>query len=452
MAKYRFLTTDITTGRVLMDNIPITAQSASMQINGIGSFSGSVQLGRTDIDQTLQSAMVEAIEPWKAVLWVLQNEYPVWAGPIVGWQPTSAQDGTLPFQAATMETILQYRVLHDQALKTTVVTDTGANNRLSKEWSSPAISNMLPVTPMTKVQAASVYNYVTYAVQVGVDIFDLVRAVCRYAISKPITDASGNALPVPTAALAVACVQSASNDSGVTVLNQGDVIIDPAQYQTVYEFINGLVTKYGFEWCIQPGLTSAGNLALTLQQGLPLGRTQQSTNLVFNYPSKSCIDYAFTRQSQNPANAVYAYGIDNLQVVKEASQYPHGFDVAEMTTGYPVLEGAVQVPHDTSNTPSAALAQCNAYADGYMFSQSILGQVTPTVTLGADSWPQLSQMQLGDQVVFTATSPLHPADPNSGAPGLQVLCRVIGWTLSFPGPNQAESTQVNLSSLSQVFA
>lgn len=432
-----------------MNDLPIVAETASMQISGVGSFSGELQLGRVDLDPLVQQLMVNAVEPWRAVLWVLQNDYPIWAGPIVAWQPTTALDGTLPIQAASMETILQYRIFHDQAITQTAGVIDSSNNR-SKEIASPVIAAMMPVQPVANVSSASIYAHVTYAVNAGTDLFDLVRDACQYAVGKTITDANGNVLPVPTGATRIASLQTGNNESGVEIA-ANTVIIDPSQYQTVFDFLSTLVTNYGLEWCIQPGLTSTGNLQLLFQVGLPLGRQQTQTQLQIDYPSRNAIDYLFTRQAQLPTNALYAYGTDSANVVQEEAQYPYGFDPDELGNGYPLLEASVQVPTPTSSTPATAKEQCDAYAEGYVISQSILGQVNPTVILGADAWPQLSQVQMGDQVIFTATSPLHPANPNTGAPGLQMLGRITGWTLYFPANGQSETTQIVLAALTEVY-
>lgn len=453
MSKYRFMTTDITTGKLLGSELPIVGQSASMQINGIGSFSGALQLLSNDTPVAIRRANIAAIEPWKCVLWVLQDNYPVWAGPITGWQPSSAQDGSLQFQAATMESILQYRILRDQAVQYSVVAGSGTSPRTAVELASPQISSFLPVIVDESASSSSSTTYLTYDVIAGTDVFDLVRSVGRYAIGKAITDAANVPISIPSSAVHVASMQVATNNAGITVLNSGDVKIDPNQGQSCYDLINSLSSTYGFEWCVAPGLTSTGNLALTLQLGYPrLGRSFTAAGLQFTYPSRNVVDYVWTRQAQTPTNAVYATGTDDLNTLTVLSKYPYGFDINELSTGYPLLELATALPTPTSSTASAAQGQANAYAAGQVLTQSVLGQMTPSVTLGADAYPKLYDLMMGDDVMLTATSQLHPADANTGAPGLQVLTRMISWTLSFPSASSAETVQVMLSALTPVSA
>jgi len=454
MAKYRFTTTDITTGQPLGTDLPINGQNASMQISGIGSFGGTLQLLTEDTSAVIRAANVAAVEPWKSVLWVLQNNAPIWAGPVTGWQPSSAMDGNLAFQASTMESLLQYRLLRDQAVQYSVVAGSGTSPRTAIQVASPQIASFLPVTIDDSGNSTSTGTYLVYDVVSGTDVFDLVRAVVNYAVNKPITDPSNNTLAIPSAAVKVASlIFSTTNESGITIQNTGDVKIDPAQGQSCYDFINSLASTYGFEWCIQPGLTSSGSLAMTLTLGAPtLGRLFTDTGFQFNYPSYTTIDYVWTRQAQNPTNAVYSTGSSADNSNTAISQYPYGFDTDELSQGYALLEQVGTMPTPASENDTTAQNQVNAYAAGQVLNQSVLGQLTPSVLLGPDAYPTLSQIQVGDQAMLTATSQLHPADQNTGAPGLQVLTRITSWNLTFPGTNSTETNQVYLADISQVVA
>src|ERR1700733_12335354 len=110
MSTYRYLATDILTGEVLFDNLPVVVQSISAQLNGIGSLSGMLQLYK-GLSETMKSDIIAAVEPFRSVFWVFQDNIPIWAGPVVTWSPTTLIGSQLPFQAATMETMFQYRII-----------------------------------------------------------------------------------------------------------------------------------------------------------------------------------------------------------------------------------------------------------------------------------------------------------------------------------------------------
>lgn len=369
------MVTDTVTGKVRMDNIPLTVSMASAQINGNGSLSATLQL-RKDIPVSLQYDMVNAVRPWKNILWVFQDDYPVWAGPITSWMPTTIQDAQLPLQAATMEQFFAYR------------------------------------------QISSTLSYT------ATDVFSIFTALGKYAVGKtPNGNISGLTWP--------------GNTSGTT----DTISYDGTQYQMVSDAWSNLVSTYDMEYTISPSLTEAGNIQTQLKLGMPtLGRPYADTQLQFIYPSANVTDYQMQIQSNNPANLIVATGQTSAETpVTYASQLPHGEATAELVQGYPLLEGSVSI-----QTPVTSQAQVNTFADGYISGQALLQQYTPVIVLGP-SGPQVKDIQLGDECVFIATSPLDPPDPNTGAPGLMVKCRVTGWTIYPPSPGQAEYSWINLA-------
>jgi hypothetical protein len=362
-----------------MDNLPLTVSNVSVQINGIGSCMASLNL-QPQLSLSVQRDMIAAVEPWKSVLWILQDNFPVWCGPITSWVPTNGLDGTLPFQAATFETMAQYR----------------------------QISTNLTFT--------------------GMDVFDIFRALGTYATSKP----NGQ----------IASFQTASNESGIT----DTLAFDGSQYQTIYDVWNAMVTAYNIEYTFRAGFTDAGNLGVFLTLGYPqLGRPYSSTNLNLTFPSQGIIDYQYQRQASSPANTIVITGATANGTTTFTSQSPHGVETDELSQGYPLLEGSATMP-----VPVTTQAQVNAYADGYITSTSILSQVTPVIVMGPDFFPRVREFQLGDECYFVATSPLHPADENTGAPGLQMKARIIGWTLYPPSAGNPEKTWINLGALTQL--
>lgn len=105
MTVYRCWTTNLLTGQILADDIPLTISSMSRQIGGIGQLTGTLPL--TSSKQT--AVYLSALEPRRSVLWVAQDGIPVWNGIVWDWTHTTILDGTLPITASTMESLLQHR-------------------------------------------------------------------------------------------------------------------------------------------------------------------------------------------------------------------------------------------------------------------------------------------------------------------------------------------------------
>ena len=131
---YRYITTNVLTGSLMGDYLPIEPQSFGVVINGGGTFTGSLDLIPGSPVQNLTN--LQAITPRKAVLWVLQDGTPIWNGILFDWVPTTVLQQQLPVQGSTMESILSRRL---------ITTD-------------------LVFTDM--------------------DVFDMARAICQYAFSK----------------------------------------------------------------------------------------------------------------------------------------------------------------------------------------------------------------------------------------------------------------------------
>lgn len=108
-SEYRYLCTNLLSGALMGDYLPIEPQSFSMVINGGGTFTGSLDLIPGNPQQNATN--LQAITPRKAVLWVLQDGTPIWNGPLLDWVPTTVLQQQLPIQAATMEWLLGKRII-----------------------------------------------------------------------------------------------------------------------------------------------------------------------------------------------------------------------------------------------------------------------------------------------------------------------------------------------------
>lgn len=393
-SKYQFIATDILTGQVLSDNLPIVGQNATRQINSVGSFQGvlalqtaSSQMQEFGIDPVTISQMVQtwvnACTPWKACLWVLQDGFPIFNGPITAWSPESVMDGQLPIQAGSMETMFQYRV--------------GSET-------------------------------LTYT---NLDVFEIFRQELLYAVGK-------------TPNGQIAGTGKYSNTSGIvdTVSYSGVLgsITEQAGYQSIYDDWNDLVNAYGLEFALTPAITTSGDLFTQVQLGLPqMGRLYQNTGLQFVFPGQGMIDYAWQWIPQSPANSVTITGQGGGTNPKTYTATAQA--TQELGQSWPLLE-EVSSFYATVSSQS----QINGYAEELLYTTAVHKSLNPIFTLGAQAPVQIKDTQLGDEVYVVATSPMHPAGAN-GEPGVAELLRITSWSLTFPNGSQGEETQFTLGGL-----
>ena len=386
---YRYVTTNILSGVVQADSLPIVGESFSRQICSVGSFTGALQLTGTASASTV-AAWVAAVTPWKNLLWVLQDGYPVWNGVITGWPHESILDGTLPIQASTIEGLFQYRLVSD-----------------ALAW-------------------------------VNTDVFEIWRQLLLYGMSKT---PNGN----------IAGTGQYANGSGIidTVAYSGvlaSVQEDASSLETVYDCWNDLATGYQMEYALTPAMTADGSLYTLAQMGLPqMGRPVTESGLTFTFPSGGMTDYVWTDIPSEPANREYVTGSGTTSTadsdVSYVSVLPAGELDSELDLGYPLLEASASAPATITSQ-----AQINNYANGLVAANSIEAQVTPVLKMGGTSRPLARDIILGDECLFAATSPLHPARPD-GSPGLQAKFRIVGWTIYPPTSDQAEQTWYQLGGL-----
>lgn len=106
---YRYLVTNVLSGSLMGDYLPIEPQSFGMVINGTGALTGSLDLIPGSPAQN--RANVAAITPRKGMLWVLQSGVPIWAGILWDWVPTTILQNQNPVQAATLGFLLGKRII-----------------------------------------------------------------------------------------------------------------------------------------------------------------------------------------------------------------------------------------------------------------------------------------------------------------------------------------------------
>jgi hypothetical protein len=372
-SEYRYLSTSLLSGALLGDWLPITPQSLARQVNGTGQFQGALNL--TAGNAAEQVAWRNSIVNRARVLWALVNAVPVWNGILWDWQPQSVLDGTMPFIASTMDSIAGYRVIADDL------------------------------------------NFV------GMDVFDIFRSLLNYALTKDI-DCS------------VAGIVNGSNEAGIPVT----LSLAASDMQLVSDAWSTLLSMYDFEYAFRPGFDANGNLVTYVDLGAPmLGLPFPQSGLAYAMPG-NLLDYQWTATGSSSANHIIATASgtdDSGNSVTYTSQYPRGYDLADLATGAPLLEQAVSV----TTISVTSQAQIDAYADGYL--PMVTGtQLTPVLWLGNGQGPPVSDIVLGSWTQLALTSPLHPAGPQ-GQPGYQGQARITGWEVYPPTDQQAEYSLLN---------
>jgi hypothetical protein len=398
VSTYTYASTDLISGRVLADSLPLTVQSFGMQLNGSGTLTGSLAL---NAEPAVNAPAIAALEPRRSVLWVLQDGYPVWAGIVWDWPDQGRQPGTLPISAQTIDTLWSHRL----------VTDT------------------------------IIYQQV--------DLFTAFMDLCRYGTSKQ----SGYISSVsPAATRTPAYLAMVAQNGGVArlVMPQGTAGTAGVPWTASYTYsdltqISGawqdMCASGNLEYAFVPGLDSSGNLAIFLRLAyLRMGRTAASSGYNLIYPGNA-IDYGYQRTGSQSSNMVWATAPPNGAALQWQSAYPHGSDPVDLADGvYPLMESNVS----WQGSWVVSQAQIDGFADGEV-AMKTRAMTNPMVTVGA-GYPRVRDIILGDATTLVATSPLHPPGPN-GQPGLQQRVRVVGWTAYPPGPQQAEKIQLQTSAV-----
>lgn len=324
MSTYRYLSTNVRTGAVLADTIPLHVSQFARAIGNAGQprqLEGYLDLGAHSA--TAQAAYLAALEPCRTMLWVLQDELPVWAGVLWDWPVSSAAGNRLPIQAVEIGSLFSRR----------------------------------------QVRANQVFA-------AGADRFAVVQGLLNYAIGKTYGE-------VGNLTIGTAVSGAAVGGAGITFAAQN--------LTKVLDAVNQFSAQYGIEYALTPGWDATASIpTITVQLGYPtLGRTQATTGLQLLYPSQYVLDYGYPRLGSNSVNDLLATA-SNSGTTPWQSGVSHGRFTADLTAGYPLLEDSVSYTAATVTSQ----AQIDAYADGRLLavqgrptvpSVTIGGGGTPTV-------------------------------------------------------------------------
>ena len=342
---YRYLATNITSGTLLGDWLPIEPQSFSRVINGAGTLTGYLDLLPGSPQQNATN--IAALTPRKAVIWVLQDGVPIWSGIQFDWIPQSVLQQQLSIQASTMDSILAHRII-DQDLVFT-----------------------------------------------GADVFDMARGIIQFAFSKTPAGVGSSAQ--------VAGITYSQGASGIT----DTLTFQGSQNQLASDALATLVTTYGIEYAFRPYMDSNGNLLTNVDLGYPaLGLPYPQSGLAYVFPG-NLLDYEFTATGSTGANRVIATASAPAPAggaTTAAALTGSAIDTVDIANGYPLAEMAVSATGVNLNSSD----QLDDYAAGILPSVSAT-QLAPLVILGNGQQPEISITQLGSYASVAFTSSLHPA-------------------------------------------
>ncbi|QOR55829.1 MAG: hypothetical protein YHS30scaffold324_61 [Catenulispora phage 69_17] len=290
MSTYRYFATDVVTGAVRADTIPLHVDSFGRNLGGVGQpgqLTATLDLGALP----KQSNLLAALEPRRTLLWALQDGWPIWAGVLWDWVHASAKSNQLPVIANELGSLFARR----------------------------------------QVRNDQVYN--------GVDEFDVIRNLIKYATSTSVKGTQA----------AVAQLVHTANTSGIAISET----FPAANLGKITDLVNQVCTKYGLEYAFDPGMSSTNSPIITLRIGTAatMGRPYSSTNLQLMYPGNA-IDYAWPRTGSAGTSSLIAIASGSGGAAWVSNPATHGLDTTDLAAGYPLTEDSVSYTGSVINAQS----------------------------------------------------------------------------------------------------
>jgi hypothetical protein len=395
LSTWQYCATDLLTGKVLSDRIPLNVQSFGSTLNGSGTLTGSLNF---QADPRSNLPFLSALACRRAVLWALADKYPVWAGVQLDQPDMSRAQASLPVSAQTIDSV----------------------------WSKRLISDTLEYQ--------------------GVELYNAFLDLAGYGLTKnsayiSSVSPAGTRLPGYLAMVAsqgrVARLKLPPGGNSGQTWTAGYTYSDLTAVNSAW---SDMCASGNLEYFFEPGLDENGQLAIYLRLGyIALGRPISESGLTLTYPG-NCLDYGYTVTGSQSSNMIWASAPPNGGPVNWMSQWPHGADLNDLAT-YPLMESTQSWQGSVVTTQ----AQIDSWADGQV-AMVTAGMTTPVINVGGGAWPALRDIHLGDAAKLSFTSQLHPPGPN-GEPGLQQEVRITGITVYPAGPTQSEYVQLTTSAV-----
>ena len=191
----------------------------------------------------------------------------------------------------------------------------------------------------------------------------------------------------------------------------------------------------GFEFTIDVDRDPSGMFTHALTLAAP-SMSAQFDPILCEYPSGSVSSYEFPQDGTKTVNSLTGIGQGEGSAMLMSKQV----DNADLAAGYPLFEDEF-VAKEENNLGRLAERTAEALRAG------IGDSTVPTVTLFGDATPAFGEYPLGIRARLRVSSPYHPADRVTGAPGLDIERRVTGWSVQPAEAGRAEMVTLSLGRL-----
>lgn len=191
MTEYRYLSTDVVTGRLLADELPLHVQSFARQIGQEMPLTGYMDLTAAN------AKLLPALETRRTMLWVLEDGYPVWVGVLWDEPTPSILAGQYQIQAKTLESLFARRRIRDN-LTYSSLDYCDVWRALLRYATDPVLKGPQAAVAGLSAQSTQIGSQITtsYAAgdlkDVGSALSDLETAGAFEATFEPVLDGSGN--------------------------------------------------------------------------------------------------------------------------------------------------------------------------------------------------------------------------------------------------------------------
>ncbi|ABD94213.1 unknown [Streptomyces phage mu1/6] len=373
--QYTYLFCDLVTDRVLAE-LPVIGAEYSTELNGIGTFRGTVPLS----DEVAQLGPMDATIPRRTALYIDRDGVIVWAGIIWTRRPLTSANG----------------IIWGMELQ---------GSEFASYWQKRYVNKILSTDYNLLVANIADTRYVPDGQRMYDDQAWIVWSLLRYAEADP---SGAGTIHVDTNPLV--------NPTGVTRTRT----YDPSQQRTdILTLISQLAAvDGGFDWGIQAGWNPDGSRYRRWAVWSPRrGRPASATGFLWQYgPGGNIVTPDWPEDGMQYANRCWARGSGAGQdVVTGVAEAPD-----QWAAGYPLMESVETFDGVTQLNTIQAHAQASLTA-------RTQATTAPTFTVDADADPVLGSYTVGDSAVFAI-------DPGAYYPaGLVRELRILSIKVSVTG-------------------
>ncbi|WP_369183335.1 hypothetical protein [Streptomyces sp. Y1] len=355
--QYTYLFCDLVTDRVLAE-LPVIGAEYSTELNGVGTFRGTVPLS----DDVAQLSPMDATIPARTALYVDRDGVIVWAGIIWTRRPLTSANG----------------IIWGMELQ---------GSEFASYWQNRFVNKLLSTDYNLLISNKADTRYVPDGQRMYDDQAWIVWSLLRYAEADP---SGAGTIHVDTNPLvnATGVTRSRTYDPGQ---QRPDILTSIRQLAAV---------DGGFDWGIEAGWNADGTRYRRWAVWYPRrGRTATQTGFLFQYgPGGNVVVPDWPEDGMGYANRCIARGSGAGQdVVTGIAEAPDHWGA-----GWPLVERVATYDGVTQ----ANTIQAHAQADLYAHSTA---STAPTFVVDADADPVLGSYTVGDSAQFAIDpGPYYP--------------------------------------------